>query len=547
MTTRVSWLVLLAATAFPRIASADLQVSGTFQYEKRPMKNLTRTGLRCWKALEIRPIRFAQVQVINTATNTVLFDGGTDANGHFIGVISDVPGPTADIVVRCFTHVRAGQFGSQVFNVTDASNVEYSVPSSLYSGWNVQQPLDIGTVTAHGITLPSGHMDHPFNSLDNLVWMLSYFESQSGYHPFDPLRVVWPTNNVSNLYVPNDHTVYLNVFRGGDNDGVQFHEMGHYLHISYAAGISGSWVGIHDLMDSNQDPRLSFMEGVATLFTGLIRDFRGDFDPGYYVVCNPTATGASEMGYRFEDGYGVYPVGGAGSEAAVTCALWDMSDTFVSPDGNSVDDDPVDGSFLFQGLLTGEQLMWNALLQVFPTLPPTGQVFESLWNACFVPIDWDHQPELSGAFDAWQMPMHNDSAEPDNSAATGTPLSFGVWSPVHTLYYAIGAPGAPGNGDSDFFRFSPTVGLSNSITTSYPNNDCYSVFTDVDPYVIVKDPLGAIVGQTDSGGSCGNSGNGEPDRNAGVTFVPVTAGTYTVEVKSASPYRRTGAYQILWH
>jgi len=549
MRTRLSCLVLLAAIAFPGIASADLQVTGTFQYEKRPMKNLTRAGLRCWKPLEIRPIRHAQVQVINTATNSVLFDGGTDENGHFIGVISDPPGPTADLVVRCFTHVRPGQFGSQVFNVTDPSSVEYSVSSSSYVGWNVQQPLDIGLVTAHGITLPTGHMDHPFNTLDNLVWMLSYFESQSGYHPYVPLRVAWPTNSSSNNYDVFTHTVNLNAVRGGDNDCVQFHEMGHYLHISYTSeDIFGGWLALHYLDDSNEDPRLAFLEGLATGIEGMIRNFRGEFDPGYYVVCTPTATGASEWGFKFEDGDGVFPVGGAGSEAAITCAVWDMSDTSMSPDGNSVDDDPIDGAFLFQGLLTGEQLLWNVLLQVFPTLPAsTAQVFENLWNGCFIPVDWDHQYELNAAFDAWKMPMHNDAWEPDNTPATGTTLSFGVWSPAHTLYSGAGTLGVPGNGDSDYFKFSPTPGVSTSITTSYPDNDCYHVFTDADPYVTVRDPLGNIVNKTDTGGSCGSSSYGEGDRNAGVTFVPISSGVYTVEVKSVSSVRRTGAYQVLWH
>lgn len=534
-------LLAFVAALTAAVARADFQVTGTFQYEKRLQEYTTQVAQPCWTGTVTHPIRYAVVRVLDATNDQVLLEGATDDAGNFTGTVPTSGRSTVSVFVRCYAHVSPGRFGTARFHVTDPGGVEYAVKSPLYRSWNSQQPLALGTITALGVNV-SGLVDHPFNDYDNLVWMLSYFESYSGFHPTVPLAVAWPY--VSQGCTWDGDTVKMGFFKG-DNDSIELHEMGHYLTFSYCGGFFGLSAD-HSLDQTNQDPRVSCSEGVASLISGLIRKYRGDPDPGFYAYCEGIASGAlSQGGFRYEDGdggTGFEHAYGPASEGAVIFSLWDLCDTRTTDDGDDVDDDPIDGSFLFRGILTGEQLLWTSML----ALPQSSYVtFERIWNGFFSPTDWGHHQELQDTLVPWGMRYENDAWEPDNTPATATPLPMGSWSPVHTLYFSSSRAGAPGNGDSDYFSFSPVAGRTTHVRTTYPHDACAEAYTDVDPYLVLRNRSGTIVAAADGGGDCGTYGD-IPDRNAGLDFVP-TGGVYTVEVKTVNPYRRTGAYQVKWY
>lgn len=515
-------LGLTLALAAPLAAHAAFTATGKFLYVDRAF-----TFSGGFTGVEPSlPIRLATVQVINNATGAVLATGATNETGDVS--ISVGAGGTTDIVVRCFS--RSNQFGGFSQRVTDGSNVEFSVSSAVFPAWNLNTNLAFGTVVAQKV-IAAGNQGGPFNILDQMVSGFQYVKAQGAGNPPASLRVIWPG---SGSFASG---TTANIATGdGFDDLLQLHEFGHLIHDLYSDNDEPG--GSHTFGESDQDPRLSLGEGWASFFGGAVRQFRGFNEPGFYLDCSGTGQtggGSIQLRMRFEDGFPfTNTTGGEADEGAVFCALWDIIDTTATLDGNLVDDDPVNGSFLFNGSQTAEQMHWSVFTG--PVNTAADLTIRNLWNGLFAPTDHGHHAELLAALDGWDMRFSNDVLEPNNTPATASAISLSPsWSATRTLYFSSANPPAPGEGDSDYYRFSATAGSTVSIETRYPGGNA-DAETYGDPQLDLLRPNGTLFATDNDGGT---------GRNALLANQLLDqSGTWTARVYTSHAYRRTGSYDL---
>jgi hypothetical protein len=514
-----AWLCF-GAVAIAVPVRADFTASGTFKYVDR-----TFTFSGGWSGAEPQlPVRKATVQVLDANTLAVLATGSTDTAGNYS--IPVVASGTASLLVRCFS--RSNQYGTFALQTIDDFGVEYSVSSSTFANWNLSTNLSVGTVVAGKISA-GGEQANPFNMLDQMVAAVDYVKSLGASNPISAIRIVWPGGSGS--FASNATATIAD--DDGYDDVVQLHELGHVIHNLYSD--SDNPGGTHTFGDSDQDPRLSYGEGWASFFAGAVRQSQGLFDPGFYMDCNgASTTGGIQLSMRMENGTPYTSAsGGEADEGAVFCALWDLVDTKTTNDGNTTDDDQLDGTVSFAGN-NGDVAQW----QVFAgpvRLAPNATIRDG-FNGFFAPTNYGVYTQLDAAFNAWRMRFRLDSNEPNNSAATATPLVLGsAWTGTRTLYYSAASPPAPGDGDSDFYSFTLAAGALFEVETRYPGaaNDAT---TYADTFLTVRRPNATVLAQADGGGT---------GRNAKLTsLVADTAGVWTAEVRTNHLYRRTGSYDV---
>lgn len=526
MKARTTLGLLLAGLALAAPAArADFTVTGSFLYVDRTFGFGGFTG-----AEPNMPIRLATVQVINDTTGAVLATGATDQNGDLSLFVSG--SGTANIVVRCFS--RSNSFGNNAVRVSNTSNQQYSVSSNVFPGWNLSTDLDVGTIVAQKL-VSGGKQGGPFNMLDMGVAAIEYVKAQGGANPPQQVRVEWPAGATTSSASGN--TVNLAEDDGFD-DVVILHEIGHVVHNLYSD--SDSPGGSHGFSESDQDPRLSFGEGWATFFAGAVRQHAGYSDPGIYVDANGnggTGLGGVFVRARLEN---TNPfsntTGGEADELAVAAALWDLVDTTATPDPSTgTDDDAIDGSILFAGGISGDEMQWTVFDSSIVASAPNLTI-RNEFHGFFSPTNFGNYDEVSTIFANLKQRFIVDDAEPNNSEATATPYTpTSAWTPIRTLYFSSNDPPAPGGGDQDFYSFMMTSGSIFECETRYPNGKA-DAETYCDPFITVRRPNGTVFA-TDN-----NSGFG---RNAELTGLLADAtGLWTVEVDTTHNYRKTGSYQF---
>jgi hypothetical protein len=518
---RLSLGALLAACAAPAL-HADFTLTGRFLYRDRAFTYSGGfTGNEPGK-----PIRFARVLVVDDSTGSTIVTTTTDDNGD-ISVL--VPGSgTRDIVVRAESQSQL--FGFFRIRAETTSSVLYSVSSSVFSNWDQDTDLDVGTTVSEKIT-SAGSVGNPFNMLDQGVAALEYTMSLGSGNPTGTIRMRWPGGGGS---FASGFTATM-----ADDDGyddiVQLHELGHVFHNMFSD--SDSPGGSHSFGDSDQDPRLSYGEGWASFFAGAVRQHQGLFDPGFYMDCNGSGgTGGIQLRARFENASPYQSsTGGEATEVGVACVLWDIVDTASTNDGNSSDDDDLDGTLTFTGGIDGDQMHWNTFTG--PVAAASNLTIRNHWDAFFTPFDYGNHPELEDIFDAFEIRNYLDASEPNNSQGTATPYTQnGGWTPIRTLYYSTASPPAPGAGDSDYFSFDLINGELFEVETRYPNGNS-NAHTYADTFLRVYRPNGTQFATNDD--------KSPTDRNAWVTGVSADAtGTWTAQVTTTHSYRRTGSYQF---
>ena len=513
-----------ALFALAPAARADFTVSGTFLYTDR---EFSYTG-GFTGAEPALPIRLARVQAIHASTGAVLATGATDENGDFALFVSG--SGTKNVLVRCFSQSDA--FGSKTLRVTNSSTVNYSVSSSTFAGHDQSVDLDVGTIQAQKLT--SGpYQGNPFNMLDQMVWGIQYIKASGGTNPPQSLRMKWPGGSGSFA----SGTVATMSDDDGYDDIVQLHELGHVVHNVYSD--SDSPGGSHSFSQSDQDPRLSFGEGWASAFAGAVRQYAGVFDPGFYMDADGkggTGGGTIQLRMRYENAAPYAgSTGGEADEGAVFCVLWDLLDRADTNDKSpGVDDDALDGSLTFAGQ-TGDVAHWQTFTG--PVESAANLTIRNLWDGWFTPVNHGNQSQMEVIFGNFKMRFFEDSNDPNQTAATATPVSTSssAFGPTQSLYYTTAAAGAPGAGDSDYFSFALNVGSSFEVETRYPAGKA-DAETYADPRIEVLRPNGTLFA------SDNDSGTG---RNAKLeNLLADVTGTWTVRVFSTHSYRKTGSYEL---
>lgn len=522
---RCSWKTLAPlalAGLLTGSAQADMVVQGEFRYVDREYTYDGWTGN--WPEL---PVRHAEVLVLDAVTSEVLASGTTDAQGGY--ALTIVGTGQVDLVVRCLT--RSTTLGPMTVEViTETAGQVYSVSSPIFPAWDLSQPLDAGVVAAQPV-LKGTQKGSPFNVYDQIVLAFEYVGALGAPPTTMDYVMQWPADKTASWGPAG----WVQFYRGY-SDSVVLHELGHSMDIRY--GMPDSPGGQHWFGQSDQEPSLSLSEGFANYFQAAARLWAGHSDPGIYFSGSAgPATGASSILTRWNlETRKPYAnsTGGEADEVAVTASLWNVADTTWTPDGDAVDDDPVDGSFLFPGGIDGPQLVWEALTS--PTVHQAEDVHViDIFDAMFVDLGVPDYDALSLAFAECGIRTDMDAYEPNDLPETATPIPVsGIWSDVHTLWSSTATLPVPGRNDVDYFTVHLDAGRKYQLETRYPNGVA-DAETYADTAIFLTTPSGGLGPADDSSGV---------GRNARIDLVVSEPGDWVAKVLSLNPSRPTGTYQL---
>lgn len=517
---RLAAALLLAAAAAP----AQTLVTGRAVYLDKAWDWDGWTG----EQLQ-RPVRRADVFVLDAQTQSVLAQGSTQQDGSFA-----LPVPLVapkDLRVRVDTDSDLdGSF--QRVRVTTPASADYALFGPVLPAVGPVPSVDSGTLVALPVTsgLDAGN---PFNLFDMGVAAAEYVTGPLVGAPRSPqaLRLIWPViggsaSSGNQVFVSSDD---------GDDDAVVLHELGHVVHNLWSD--SDSPGGAHVFGDSDQDPQLAFGEGYASFFAGTVLAQLGQ-PPLYQDADGGALVGGSQLRLDLET---VAPYAadafGAADEVAVACTLHDLLDGQLTPDATpGTDDDPLTELTSVAGK-NPHQAWW----QVFtgPVAAAENLTLNDAWDGWFALHASDpHLPELLAVFEDRRLGYRTDTGEPDNDPGSATllPATAGTaWSDERTLYWSAADPPVPGAGDADWFAVPLVQGDVVDVVTRYPGG-AEDADTQCDTYLELFDPQGLPAASAEGGGT---------GRNARIDdfSVPQT-GTWTYRVRTTSPVRRHGRYEV---
>lgn len=386
--------LLTAAVSMP--ALADFTASGTFQYEDRPFDHDGFTGEQAWL-----PIRRADVEVVDLATQTVLGSGQTDDGGSFqVDVALTV---YRTIYVRCLTDTAVDPLIYLQVKDDAAGGAVYAVAGSPVPSHDPWSDLHCGTLTA-----AVGAAGEAFNIFDAALKSLDYFQHLSGSYPGS----AWSLTLFWRVDAGENSSSYDNVFRqvtlsdnAGYDDSVILHETGHYIQSAFA--LCQSPGGSHYITDMNQDRRLAFSEGWATYYGSAVRRYHQE--PGAHAFVRTTGgSGAGNLDFSFDLEGPSLPVFGSFNELAVSACIWDLMDQAHFEGGNwQLDDDPLSGM---------GQMIWEVMSGV---LPETGEAtMEAFWNG-WLTTGQEQPAGAESIFSSLGMEYRIDTWEPGDNKPTG--------------------------------------------------------------------------------------------------------------------------------
>ena len=519
---RLACAALAALLAVP--AAAQSLVTGRVEYVDKAWDYNGWTG-----ADPVLPVRRADVHVLDGANSAILASGSTAQDGSF--ALSVNLGAVTSIIVRadCDTNLD-GTF--QRIRVTTETNVEYVVQSPVIPVPVALPTLDIGTLTALAIT--DGNAEaNPFNMLDLGVTGAEYLASPSVGAPpsSQTIRFYWPGGSGS---FASGSEVHLADDDGYD-DAVGLHELGHVVHNLYSD--SDNPGGSHTFGDSDQDPQLSFGEGYATAFAGMVMEWSGR-EAIYLDAGGASQSGGVQLRARLET---TQPYAqdswGEADELSVACTLFDLCDTELSVDASpGVDDDLMVAGLVIDGVAPSVA-WWEAFVGPLDAAPHVG--IDDAWDGWLAAHPGDpHLEELASVFDLRRLRCWSDAQEPDNdmaSAAPLTPVKTGGWLTDRWLYYSSADPPAPGSPDVDWYSVALVQGDVVTISTRYPGN-AGDADTECDTLIDLFTPMASMAATADDGGA---------GRNAAVSnFAVPVGGTWRFSVRSADTSRRYGRYEV---
>ena len=356
----------------PDPAPADrVTVSGKVTYDFVPAGLF---GGLDYGRTEARPVRFAVVQFMDTATvdtGTVVARTTTDENGDY--------SLTLDANQSGFVRVRAELVQIQTLPSWEFQVVDNTDGDALYTLDG--ETLSTGTAdSVRDLHAPSGWTGSsygeeraaaPFAILDTIVIGRDYVLEAFPDAFFAPLDIHWSEKNVATFGEDGDPdtetgeigTSFFSPSRGlfllGAEDAdteeydphVILHEFAHYLEFRFSR--SDNFGGPHALGD-RLDLRVAFSEGWSTAFAGLALG-----DPVYRDAGGPGQGGA--FAFNMEGGINGAP--GWYSEQSVQEFIYDLVDTTI--DGNDIFSYPFSTVWT---AMTGPVATTRALTSIFPFL-----------------------------------------------------------------------------------------------------------------------------------------------------------------------------------
>jgi hypothetical protein len=507
---RRSIVLAFAALALSAPAWANWTATGSFKYEDRDWNQAGFTG-----TLSIRPVRFADVEVIDANKNggkAILAKGKTDANGSFSIAVTD--SSTRTVKVRVYT--RTTQTADLFVKVTNLGGSVYAGDSGSVANHGPNTNVNFGTTTARAF---SG--GEAFNMLDLGIYGADFVKFLTGARPASSRLVTfrWQRDgNIGGSYASGGTVTMRD--SGGYDDTVILHEWAHYVMYYYSKSSNPGFS--HALADCAQDLRLAFDEGRASFLGAAVARHFGFPNPALYV----RTSGASGAGgvlnmYDLED-EAQYACDGDQSEVTVSRSLWDIGDGAATADATPGTDEAWD----FLALPDVE--VW----QVFtgPVKSATNVTHESFWDGWFdATVANGYLTQMKNVFGTLGIEFSPDAFEPNATAATATPLDP-IGPALHATFFSDPDGDGKGQVDTDWFRFSASAGSSYTLQTT-------GLFNGANTKIEVLDTNGSTV-------LASNDDRATGDPSSWVSWTAPRGGTFYLRVTEVNPYGNYGSYDV---
>ncbi len=462
-------------------------ISGIVTYEDKEYDQNGFTG-----TLTHKPVRYAEVEIVNSFTNSVLASVVTDAAGAYHMNYTSYYGYPVTLRVIASSSLSDGKvaevrnYQGRLYGVSAAvrsPTVNVSIPVTNPAGgaFNILDVLTTGAEFVYGLAIV-------YPPLVAAYWKA---DTYSGYG----------TGYCSGSCNPGPG-IYLIGNYGGDTDGydddVIWHEYGHFIADKLSRDDSPG--GTHSLVQNNLDLRLSWSEGWGDFFPGAVKSWITSNDPAIKSATSGTSVSryidtvgtTAQISFDFGDP----PDSGdlymySSSEVGVAKILWDLYSQFPAAS------------------------LWSVIHTYIPTvvLPVN---LEAFWDGWYTIYNAD--PELASSkaiLNGRSIFYQIDTFESDDlfSSARGVTVSL---SEPHYLY-------KPAADDQDFVMFNAAV-QQYTVTVNNLKNGAY-------PRITVYDASQSVIA------------NGFTS----ATFTPA-AGTCYIEVKPSltrpSSYGRYGTYTL---
>jgi len=401
-------------------------ISGVLSFEFPPPRNNCR-GLD-FGNLDVRPIRQATVQLLDTTGTTVLDSTVSDDNGAYYMMVD----ATTDVILRVRAELAAANWNVQVRNNVDTSDSPpplgqrplYAMDLPFSSGVLDDPNRNLVAVTGWDQASSSytgTRVAAPFSILDTIYTAMQFIVAEDPGANFPALDAFWSPENKSASPTDIDlGDLPTSFYRGGLNqlfllglDGVDteefddhviVHEWGHYFedNFSRSDNIGGSH-GSGDLLDI----RTAFGEGWASALAAMSLG-----DPLY---CD-TASSTSGGGFNAESSS--FGIDGWFNEQTIVSLIYDLWDT----DNDGADNDSIDFGPIYD-VMTGPQSTTAAFTSIFTFatyLKQQGTGKDTFINTLLT----DSGINPTG-IDIWGSTESNDGGAPEDVFDIYTPLTLG--------------------------------------------------------------------------------------------------------------------------
>ncbi len=501
-------------------------VIGKVTYEDKKYDQTGFTG-----TLTYQPIRYAQIEVVNSATCIVMATGVSDKAGDYH--ISFAPPASSSVYVRVISSTaRLDKPPIEVRNMSDAL---YSVASRDYPPFpNVMDIVDIA------IPATNAAGGGAFNIMDVYTSSGEFVQSLAGKVP-KLITAFWEVGENNGTYYCHDCSlgdeVSVKSETGGDtdeyDDDVLWHEYGHFIANHFSKDNSPG--GEHYIDSNDLDLRLAWSEGWGNFFPAAVKTWLStnsaplsavsSMPMSYYV---DTINGDAGIAIDIAKPTTAHdldpdPYTSSASEIAIAKVLWDMSASFG-----------------------GMQPIWNVITSDYFKTVTTPVNMETFWDGWLLArsSNADEIKQLQDIYGERSIFYKEDSYEELGDDATPpartTPFTVcvGTASCAGETHYLFKADRT--TDDKDVISFTATAGATYTITTFDLKNgaDTYLSLLAPDGTMRFNDNSSGLSYTTpplncDSPDKCPKNGN---DLLASRIILAATAprGKYFVEVRSSS-------------
>jgi len=534
--------------------NATFTISGTVQYEDKIYDD--ENG---FVATALKAIRYADVELVDTATSIVLSAAQTNRNGFYsLGI--NTAGTVTTVYVRIIS--SATPTASQQIAVKNLSG-------NLYSYRSADISLAASSLTSNMTVSTSNTAGGAFNILDVMTNGFEFVDDLAGVTPLT-LTNYWPNIDPGGTFYckelcPQGTGIYVLYYPLGNDsdeydDDVLYHEFGHFIAAQYSKDDSPG--GAHSFSSNDLDMRLSWSEGWGDFFPGAVKYWLNATNPALLSSSPTTSLSA-------------YVDLGLGGQVLIALNISTPEWTSKGNPSNYCTANPISTSCNFStNEIAVAKTLWD-LMAGDPGAGFTGYGMQPIWDVVHTQLTTTTPVNLDAFRDGWLalqswsagdlLNINNiyserlirysaDLYEPaDDNISTASTYTVGVSAAQdHTLFVA---------NDVDFVSFLVTsTSQTYTITTSNLRNgaDTVTELYDMDQVTLLASNdnqnnkiYSGIITPSDRLPLCDAFGCHENKTDilgSSISYIFASTGTYYVKISSSSnrpvSSGRYGSYKI---